>query len=84
MCKFGRFSRHTTQYTQSITKYNILSKFFQLDSWYKTVLRISHTAFRTYLSNLTQLSRVMSFMFVVYALDLIVKVWFFFLSVGLG
>jgi hypothetical protein len=37
------------------------------------VLRISYAAFRTYLD---RVSRAMSFMFVVYTLDLIVKVWF--------
>jgi hypothetical protein len=46
------------------------------NSWHKTVLRNSFTVFRTYL---TRASRDLSFMFVVYAFDLIVKVWFVFI-----
>ena len=81
--KCGRFSRHTTRYIgyplktpvqclpQSITP--IPTSF---NSWHKTVLRISCDTFRTYL---TRVSRDMSFIFVVYALDLIVKVWFVFI-----
>ncbi len=89
MSKCGSFPRYTTLCTeyplqdpfkdqglpQSVTP--IPSSF---NSCHKTVLRILYTHSRTYL---TRVSRDMIFMFVVYVLDLTVKVWFVFIVLTL-
>ncbi len=87
MSKCERFSRNTTRYIgyplqsplQGLPQ--ILTSFPRsFNSWYKTVLRISQYSFRTYL---TRTSRDMIFMFVVYTLDLIFKMWFVFIVLAL-
>ena len=61
-----------------LTKHNI--RHCSFNSCYKTVFRNSFTVIRTYL---TRASYALSFMFVVYGFDLIVKVWFVFIVLSL-
>jgi hypothetical protein len=83
MIKCSSSSRHTTRYIGyplqdpfQGSPQSVLYLTNSFNSWHKTGFRNSFTTFG---KNFPRVSHVLSFMFVVYAFELIVKVWFEFI-----